>query len=1163
MANFNFAFSPQTSAQQMLAFEMAGQIWSNYLQDDITVDIKVTGTSTLPDNVLGGALPTYVEVDVDQVRAALVVDATSNNDATALANLEVANGFSALLEDDSYVGDRITLTQAQADALGIPSTVSPDALDGQILLNTLSRNRELSWSEDLQRSGGVADNELDLLSVALHEIGHILGFISGVDSEAQGGLSRQLAQTTLLDLYRYSDRSLEQNSRELTRGAAAYFSLDGGQTSLANFSTGIVPLGNYIDGYQASHWGPGNAAADRRTPLELKLEGSPSQSLQAFTQILFDLSFEASEEDWVDSPNRLFSTSNSQPSVQTSSSGLLGSLLGGVMNLAGGLLGGLSSNNASGTQQTLAPQSSDEGLPTLGIMDPSLAAGDRSNISELDLTAFDAIGYDLTDASTTNQDYSQLLAQAEIALAAQMGIEVAELRDVLQGNIPEQSDDSSAVNNASAPPLSDSRWQLLYNTLDTTENNGLYERRRSRYGRRYASFWQEEGFDADSVQIVSNGGSDSAEISLENGSLNVTQVQAIPSAPLILRTQNLQGDDANDLILPAYDQAQTLETGNGNNVAVLGKAGGRIKGGSGNDTMIIQGSQATIQDTGGDNLVWTAGTKDDNQSIQTGDGNDRIYFTPLEVDANSGRSRLSSGGLFGWWRGGLLGLSASSKYEVNAGSGDNILSIQGHDSQALTITTGAGNDLILAKGQSAKITTGNGNDKVILGDSEGSYFQGSGHATLSDFDRADQLQLFGKASDYRIRRNQLLYRGDTIAEFDQGIDFSLTGSQVAYVGSGQSPSNAATIPSLGTSLQSVVDRYTAQPEISYRIVGGEDANQFQIDRISGQLKFNAGVTAQSDADQDNWFEVSVAAIQGEEGGQQTMDSQTLQVTFNNDSLDISTTSLATDEASLTNNDALNQQGNNLIQNGTEVAPLIGSNTTGSIPDIIAPAIVDKEIISIAPSLGENLLTNGSFEANALSNDKWTHFNAADVAGWQSWRGERIEIWDSGLLGVESTQGSNHLELDYGRGLDGIYQDIQTHAYQTYLLTFDMRGRDRKVNSDDESVVVEWNGQTTKVDGYHAATVGEWTTITVEVEGTGGQDRLLLRESTTRGASDGTGPFLDNVQLRATPSITAIPDAYTYGATTPVNQTKDNSPFDLTQNNLSGNIFDWSGTSFFS
>ena len=41
----------------MLGFEMAGKYWSNHLTDDVTLDIFIDSSNSLPENVIGGALP--------------------------------------------------------------------------------------------------------------------------------------------------------------------------------------------------------------------------------------------------------------------------------------------------------------------------------------------------------------------------------------------------------------------------------------------------------------------------------------------------------------------------------------------------------------------------------------------------------------------------------------------------------------------------------------------------------------------------------------------------------------------------------------------------------------------------------------------------------------------------------------------------------------------------------------------------------------------------------------------------------------------------------------------------------------------------------------------------------------------------------------------------
>ena len=64
--------------------------------------------------------------------------------------------------------------------------------------------------------------------------------------------------------------------------------------------------------------------------------------------------------------------------------------------------------------------------------------------------------------------------------------------------------------------------------------------------------------------------------------------------------------------------------------------------------------------------------------------------------------------------------------------------------------------------------------------------------------------------------------------------------------------------------------------------------------------------------------------------------------------------------------------------------------------------------------------------------------------------------------------------------------------------------------------VEWNGVKVQPTSYFASdSSGVWETKEAFVTGTGGNDRLLIRESVTPGASDGSGPLIDDVILSPT------------------------------------------------
>jgi PEP-CTERM motif len=107
----------------------------------------------------------------------------------------------------------------------------------------------------------VPADKIDFITVAEHEIGHALGFTSGVDDiDYCAGANNVcgLPDTVNrfendwwyepLDLFRYS----ANGQLDVRVGGNPYFSADGGATGIEFFSTGE----NHGDGWQASHFGP-------------------------------------------------------------------------------------------------------------------------------------------------------------------------------------------------------------------------------------------------------------------------------------------------------------------------------------------------------------------------------------------------------------------------------------------------------------------------------------------------------------------------------------------------------------------------------------------------------------------------------------------------------------------------------------------------------------------------------------------------------------------------------------------------------------------------------------------------------------------------------------------------------------------------------------------
>ena len=129
-----------------------------------------------------------------------------------------------------------------------------DQLDGVIVMNSLVNAESVSWNYNYLEVP--QEGEIDFLSVAMHEIGHNLGFVSGVDiygwnEESADFDGKSINHMTPMDLFRYSDESFEQNINDLTFGRAAYFSIDRTAENAIAMSTGAD--------YQGSHWTNGDS----------------------------------------------------------------------------------------------------------------------------------------------------------------------------------------------------------------------------------------------------------------------------------------------------------------------------------------------------------------------------------------------------------------------------------------------------------------------------------------------------------------------------------------------------------------------------------------------------------------------------------------------------------------------------------------------------------------------------------------------------------------------------------------------------------------------------------------------------------------------------------------------------------------------------------------
>jgi hypothetical protein len=261
---FNLSYLAGTTSQQQTAFQQAAARWSNIFNDNITINLTV-GTASLGSGILGSTSSPSVGVSYSSFRSALIADATSSNDTTATSNLQAGpsftvrtnrwsnnpNGSNSLTSYTATLSS-IAITRANAKAVGILGATDA-ASDGSITFTT--NTSTLPSGGYSYNPASVGANQIDFVGIATHEIGHALGFVSGVDIVDGGGNGTDTASAWVrpMDLYRFSSTS--GTNPDLNAGTATkYFSLDKGVTGQSvTFSTGVADG----DGNQASHWKDG------------------------------------------------------------------------------------------------------------------------------------------------------------------------------------------------------------------------------------------------------------------------------------------------------------------------------------------------------------------------------------------------------------------------------------------------------------------------------------------------------------------------------------------------------------------------------------------------------------------------------------------------------------------------------------------------------------------------------------------------------------------------------------------------------------------------------------------------------------------------------------------------------------------------------------------
>lgn len=214
----NFIYDSST-ASAPAAFKTALADAAAYLDtlitNTITVNIQVgwgedNGAPITPNSLsTGGPQQDGIGMTYAQLKAALTANASSAADQTMLANMPAI---------DPTNGGNFYITAAQQKAWGMLPANGAE-IDGNIGFSSTE-----NWTFD-PNNRSVA-GAYDFIGDAEAEITHAFGRFPGLQLSAPGWYSP-------LDLMRYSSPGVN----ELTVGAPAYFSINGGATNLDSFNT--------------------------------------------------------------------------------------------------------------------------------------------------------------------------------------------------------------------------------------------------------------------------------------------------------------------------------------------------------------------------------------------------------------------------------------------------------------------------------------------------------------------------------------------------------------------------------------------------------------------------------------------------------------------------------------------------------------------------------------------------------------------------------------------------------------------------------------------------------------------------------------------------------------------------------------------------------------
>jgi len=183
----------QAVPEALAAFQAAADEWETLLNDPVTVQIDCDLEAMGALGPLGYAASQALLVPYDELRDALIADASAE-ELSLIQRLPTAAQVTYIHPRANMPTSDLVASQGNLKALGYTGFTDPDTL--------IRFNSDFTW--DYDPSNGITPGTIDFRGVALHEIGHGLGFISGVDS-ADSRISNNSTNSVsawVMDLFR-------------------------------------------------------------------------------------------------------------------------------------------------------------------------------------------------------------------------------------------------------------------------------------------------------------------------------------------------------------------------------------------------------------------------------------------------------------------------------------------------------------------------------------------------------------------------------------------------------------------------------------------------------------------------------------------------------------------------------------------------------------------------------------------------------------------------------------------------------------------------------------------------------------------------------------------------------------------------------------------------